>query len=131
MYTKENFARGTNETASQVELNWQWRIDALVCGECREDDFIDELSNLWKAEPDYAWNVIALLNQRYRRGQIPVDLFRSIESKIVEGGLGAVDYGMTIILDLVIAIQRDVPIHTSDVLTLPGLGDYMHTDVSA
>jgi serine/threonine protein kinase len=131
MHTIENFARETNETVSQVELNWQWRIDAVVCGECREDDFIDELSSLWKADPDSAWNVIALLNQRYRRGQIPVDLFRSIEFKIAQGGMGAVDYGMTIILDLVLATQRDVPIHTSDVLTLPGLGDHMHPDASA
>ena len=131
MYTKENFARETNETASQVELNWQWRIDALVCGECREDDFIDELSSLWKVAPDSAWNVIALLAQRYKRGQMPVDLFRSIESKIVQGGLGAVDYDMTINLDLALTTQRDVPNHTGHVLTSPGLGDHMHTDTSA
>ena len=131
MYTKENFARETNETASQVELNWQWRIDALVCGECREDDFIDELSSLWKVAPDSAWNVIALLAQRYKRGQMPVDLFRSIESKIVQGGLGAVDYDMTINLDLALTTQRDVPNHTRHVLTSPGLGDHMHTDTSA
>src|SRR5450631_1520633 len=131
MHTKENFARETNETTSQVELNWQWRIDALVCGECREGDFIDELSSLWKAAPDSAWNVIALLAQRYRRGQMPVGLFRSIESKIVQGGLGAVDYGMTINLDLALATQRDVPNHTGHVLTSPGLDDHMHTDTSA
>ena len=131
MHTKENFARETNETASQVELKWQWRIDALVCGECKEDDFIDELSSLWKAAPDSAWNVIAWLAQRYRRGQMPVDLFRSIKSRIVQGGLGAVDSDMTINLDLALATQRDVPNHTSHVLTSPGLGDHMHMDTSA
>jgi serine/threonine protein kinase len=131
MRTKENFARESNETASQVELNWQWRIDALVCGECREDDFIGELSSLWKTAPDSAWNVIALLAQRYTRGQMPVGLFRSIESKIVQGGLGAVDYDMTINLDLALTTQRDVPNHTGHVLTSPGLGDHMHTDTSA
>src|SRR5450631_1176697 len=131
MHTKEHFARETNETTSQVELNWQWRIDALVCGECREGDFIDELSSLWKAAPDSAWNVIALLAQRYRRGQMPVDLFRSIESKIIQGGLGAVDCDMTINLDLALAAQRDVPNHTSHVLTSPGLGDHMHAYTSA
>ena len=131
MHTKDNFARETNETASQVELNWQWRIDALVCGECREDDFIEELSSLWKAAPDSAWNVIALLAQRYRRGQMPVGLFRSIESKIVQGGLGAVDYDITINLDLALTTQGDVQNHTGHVLTSPGLGDHMHTDTSA
>ena len=131
MHTKDNFARETNETASQVELNWQWRIDALVCGECREDDFIEELSSLWKAAPDSAWNVIALLAQRYRRGQMPVGLFRSIESKIVQGGLGAVDYDITINLDLALTTQGDVQNHTGHVLTSPGFGDHMHTDTSA
>src|SRR5208283_1562081 len=99
MHTIENFARETNETASQVELNWQWRVDALVCGECGEEDFIDELSSLRKVAPDSAWNVIALLAQRCRRGQMHIDLFRSIESKIVQGGMGAVDYDMTVNLD--------------------------------
>jgi serine/threonine protein kinase len=131
MHTKKNFARETNETASQVELNWQWRIDALVCGECRENDFIDDLSSLWKAAPHSAWNVIALLAQRYRRGQMPVDLFRSIESKIVQGGMGAVDYDMTINFDLALTTQRDVPNQTSHVLTSAGLRDHMHTDTFA
>ncbi len=131
MHTKNNFARESNETESQVELNWQWRIDALVRGECGEDDFIDELSSLWKAAPDSAWNVIALLAQRYRRGQMPVDLFSSIESKIVQGGLIAVDYDMTINLDLALTTQRDVPDHTRHVPTSPGLGDHRHMDTMA
>jgi serine/threonine protein kinase len=130
MHGIENFAWENYETESQVELNWQSRIDALVCGECGEDDFIDELSNLWQAAPDSAWNVIALLYQRYRRGQMPVALFRSIKSKVVQGGMGAVDNGMTIDLELALATHRDTPIHISDVLTLPGLGEYMHTDAS-
>src|SRR5450755_1521336 len=121
MHTIENFARENYETESQVELNWQSRIDALVCGECGEGDFIDELSSLWQAAPDSAWNVIALLYQRYRRGQMPVALFRSIKSKVVQGGMDAVDNGMTIDRDLALAAHCDTPIHISDVLTLPGL----------
>jgi len=60
-----------------------------------------------------------------------VDLFRSIESKIVQGGLGAVDYDMTVNLDLALTTQRDVPNHTTQVLTSPGLGDHMHTGSAA
>jgi serine/threonine protein kinase len=62
---------------------------------------------------------------------MPVDLFRSIESKIIQGGLGAVDCDMTINLDLALTTQRDVPTHTSHVLTSPGLGDHMHAYSSA
>ncbi len=130
MYTIENFAWENHETESQVELNWRSRIDALVCGECGEGDFIDELSSLWQVAPDLAWNVIALLYQRYRRGQIPVALFRSIKSKVAQDGM-AIDNGMTIDLDLALATHRDTPIHISDVLALPGLGDGMHTHASA
>ena len=130
MHTIEKFAWESHETESQVELSWQSRIDALVCGECVEGDFIDQLSSLWQAAPDSAWNVIALLYQRYRRGQMPIALFHSIQSKVVQGGIGAVDNGMTTDLDLALT-HRDVPIRKSDVLRLPGLGDLMHTDASA
>ncbi len=129
MHTNENFTL-ENETQSQVESSWQSRIDALVCGECGEDDFTDELTSLWQAAPDSAWNIIALLHQRYRRGQMSAGLFRSIKSKIVQGGFGAVDNAMTIALEFALAIQRDAPIYTSDVLTLPDPGDHMHTDAS-
>ena len=62
---------------------------------------------------------------------MPVDLFHSIESKIIQGGLCAVDYDMTINLDLALTTQRDVPNHTDHVPTSPGLGDHMHSDTSA
>jgi len=127
MHTIENFACENCETESQVELHWQSRIDALLCGECGEGDFIDELSSLRQAAPDSAWNVIALLYQRYRRGQMPVALFHSIKSKVVQDGM-AVDNGMTIDLDLAFAKHRDAPIRITDV---SGLGDHTHTDASA
>jgi serine/threonine protein kinase len=88
--------RRTNDTASQIDLDWQRRLDALVCGECSEDDFMEEVSTLREAAPDAAWNIVALLDQRYRRGQIPVDLFRSIESRIAQRELVSVDYGTTV-----------------------------------
>jgi len=37
----------------------------------------------------------------------------------------------TINLDLAVATQRDVAIHTNHVLTFPGPGDHVHTDASA
>jgi len=88
----EVFAPGTNDTASQIEVSWQRRLDALLSGQCTEDEFLEELSRLRQAVPDSAWNVVAWLDQRYRRGQIPVDLFRSIESKIAGRELGTLDY---------------------------------------
>ena len=91
----EIFAK-TDESAPQLELVWQRRIDALISGECSEDDFLRELSRFRQAGGDSAWSVVALLDQRFRRGQIPVDLFRSIESKIAQRELGAPDYSITV-----------------------------------
>jgi serine/threonine protein kinase len=86
----------TNDSAPELEMVWQRRIDALVCGECSEDDFLHELSRFRQAGADSAWSVVALLDQRFRRGQVPVDLFRSIESKIARRELGTPDYNITV-----------------------------------
>jgi serine/threonine protein kinase len=116
----EFVARETNETAFLMELNWQRRLDALVCGTCSEDDFIAELSALREVDPDSAWNVVALLDQRYRRGQMPDDLFRSIERKIAKRDLDTFDYGTTITLDL--PTERHVP---WNVVTVPAPDDHL------
>jgi serine/threonine protein kinase len=94
----EIFTR-TDDTASQVDLVWQRRLDALVCGECTVDDFIDKFLSFSEADADSAWNVVALLDQRFRRGQVPADIYRSVESKIVRRELGAHSAGTTIEFD--------------------------------
>ena len=92
-----------NETITRKEENvppldpaWHLKLDALIRGECSEDDFIEALSNSRLSGADSAWGVVALLDQRYRRGQMPPELFRSIESKIAKRELGVLDYGTTI-----------------------------------
>jgi hypothetical protein len=105
---KEIIARETTQTSSPIELKLEWRLDALVRGECSEDEFMDELSNLREAAPDSAWDVVALLDQRYRRGQVPVDLFRSIESKIAQRECGMLDDGTTISFHTVHAAPRPI-----------------------
>ena len=111
-----------DDTASQVDLIWQQRVDALACGECSEEDFLAELSSLRQMGADSAWNVIALLDQRYRRGQLPAALFRSIEAKIARRELGAHDYGTTIEMDAVRspppAAREISPADTVDILTV-------------
>src|ERR1700675_4141955 len=103
-------AARADDTASLVDLLWQRRVDALISGECSEEDFMAELSSLRQAGADSAWSVVALLDQRYRRGQLPIELFRSIEAKIAQRELGALDYGTTIELggvDIDIDIDLD------------------------
>jgi eukaryotic-like serine/threonine-protein kinase len=98
----DKIAARADETASQVDLVWQERVDALVCGACSEEEFMAELSSLRQSGGD-AWSVVALLDQRYRRGQLPIELFRSIEAKIARRELGALDHGTTVELDMILA----------------------------
>jgi serine/threonine protein kinase len=60
------------------------------------DDFVEEISRLLHASPDSAWNAVA---DRYRRGEISAEHFRSIASKIVGRELATAHYGATIDLD--------------------------------
>jgi hypothetical protein len=74
--------RSAGDTATLSEPNWSQRLDDLVRGACSEDDFMDEVSAYSEVVPDSAWNVVALLDQQYRRGQVPEDLFKSMGSRI-------------------------------------------------
>ena len=104
------------ESAPQLDSVWQRRLDALIRGECSEDDFMEELSNSRLTGADSAWSVVALLDQRYRLGQMPLELFRSIESKIARRELGALDYGTTI--ELLPAAASLAPADSSPVDTI-------------
>jgi serine/threonine protein kinase len=94
-----------DEIASQTPEAWQRQLDALLSGECSEDEFIDGLSSP-DAGADSAWNVVALLDQRYRLGQVPIDLFRSIEARIARRELSAADSGYTIEFEPSLAAPR-------------------------
>jgi serine/threonine protein kinase len=94
-----------DEIASQTPEAWQRQLDALLSGECSEDEFIDGLSSP-DAGADSAWNVVALLDQRYRLGQVPIDLFRSIEARIARRELSAADSGYTIEFEPSVAAPR-------------------------
>lgn len=102
-------AATTDETASQVDVLWQGRVDALISGECSEADFMAELASLRQSGADSIWSVLALLDQRYRRGQLPIELFRSIEAKIARRELSAHDYSTTVELDFVPAPAASKP----------------------
>jgi serine/threonine protein kinase len=85
-----------DEIASQTNVAWQRQLDALLSGECSEDEFMDGLANFPDSVANSAWDVVALLDQRYRLGQVPIDLFRSIEARIARRELSAEDSGTTI-----------------------------------
>jgi serine/threonine protein kinase len=118
-----------HDAEPRTDLIWQTRIDALTCGAYSEEDFMDDIENLLDVDPDSARSIIAFLNQRYQRGQLPEELFRSIESRITQRELEMIDSGITINLDSVLApqplarpLQPLAPPDSDESLTVPGKG---------
>jgi serine/threonine protein kinase len=89
-----------DDTATQVDLIWQLHLDDVARGQCTVDDFIGKFLSLSRTDAELARNVAALLDQRFRRGEIPVELYRRIESRIVPREMGALRAGTTIEFDL-------------------------------
>jgi serine/threonine protein kinase len=89
-------ARNTPESAAHTEFNPDVRLDALQCGECTEDDFVREVLTQRESAPNLVWTVLARIDQRYRLGHLPVDLFRSVKEKIARHELEKRDDRRTI-----------------------------------
>jgi hypothetical protein len=53
---------------------------------------MQELCVLCDATPDYAWDVLALIDQYYRRGKLSADLFQAIRYRIERHVLGVRDF---------------------------------------
>jgi serine/threonine protein kinase len=114
----------TDDTASQVDLIWQLHLDGVACGETTAEDFIDKFLKLSRTDKDLAWNVATLLEQRFRRGDIPVELYRRIESGILHRELGTLRAGATIEFELnpdfkVTTERYDIPTGDGPVATQP------------
>jgi serine/threonine protein kinase len=74
--------RGSGEDAVKLQL------DALANGECNHVAFLDAMKERFRSEPDENWEVLSLLDQYYRRGKIPLDVFRAIKNGFAEYILG-------------------------------------------
>jgi hypothetical protein len=77
-----------------MSYNLQQRLDAFVSGESSPDALVQELSALCEATPDSAWDVLALIDQYYRRGKLSADLFRTVRYRIERHVLGVRDAPM-------------------------------------
>jgi serine/threonine protein kinase len=70
-------------------VDWNSRVEALARGACSEEDFVAELWLLEQTAPDLPWEVVALLDQHYRRGLLRADIFRSTAATITRRQLTA------------------------------------------
>ena len=74
-----------------MSYDLQQRLDAFVSGECSPHAFVQELSVLCDATPDFAWDVLSLIDQYYRRGKLSADVFRTVRYRIERHVLGVRD----------------------------------------
>jgi serine/threonine protein kinase len=91
----ESLAGVATASALQGEFHLQARVDALQRGDCTEAEFMREVLPL----RDSAWAIIALVDQRYRRGLLPDAIFRSVKSKLARHAIEQTEYGTTVELN--------------------------------
>jgi len=65
----------------------EW-LNALTSGDCDQGAFFRALKDLRKADPEVSWEVLAQLDQDYRRGKVNAALFNSIVLRIQSMALG-------------------------------------------
>ncbi|HEV7612631.1 MAG TPA: serine/threonine-protein kinase, partial [Steroidobacteraceae bacterium] len=84
------------QAAGQLDLELQNRLDELACGECSEEEFVDEISSLLRAAPSAAWQILIGIHQRYLHVERSGDSLRAkaMKSAARERERGA--YGTTI-----------------------------------
>jgi serine/threonine protein kinase len=84
-----------DEHSARAEFDLHARVDALQSGGCTEADFMREVLPL----RDSIWAIIALVDQRYRRGLLPEEIFRSVKSKLARHAIEQGEYGRTVQLN--------------------------------
>src|ERR1700724_1121979 len=72
---KEIHTLAVRDNEAGMGYDLQQRFDAFVSGEGSPGAFMQELCVLCEATPDSSWDVLALIDQYYRRGKLSPDVF--------------------------------------------------------
>ena len=72
----------TRRHPTHLDFQLEEGLDALVCGDCTEEEFIDGALDLFNSKS--AASLISRIDQYYQRGQLPNPIFRSVKSKITQ-----------------------------------------------
>src|SRR5580698_6941667 len=57
-------------------------LDTLSSGACDEQEFLRAVEKLTRRSLDAGWDALALLDQYFRLGKIPTEIFSSIKSRL-------------------------------------------------
>jgi hypothetical protein len=78
-----------------VPVDLKTRLEQLARGECSADDFVrDSLAGRGRSTD--SWELLSFIDQRYRLGQLPDELFQSIKSRIAWSELQDKEFGTTV-----------------------------------
>lgn len=75
----------------QGEFGVQHWLDELVAGNCSQDEFLYEVHAMEAHLPQVVWEVLALLDQYYRRRKITLRDFMFMKTLLQRSSLGFVD----------------------------------------
>src|ERR1700728_2567231 len=64
-------------------------LDALSTGACDEREFLGAVEKLTQRSAEAGWDALALLDQYYRLGKIPTEVFSSLKSSLSSQLVGA------------------------------------------
>ena len=64
-------------------------IDELAARQCTQDEFVERVLQCESTDPDAVWEVLALLDQNFRRKRIDRDTFVCLKSRLQRHSLGA------------------------------------------
>ena len=72
----------TRRQAPSPEVELEARLDALVCGDCTEQQFVDEALERFNSKSSVY--LISRIDRYYQRGQLPDPIYRSIKAMITQ-----------------------------------------------
>jgi hypothetical protein len=68
-------------------------IEALASGQCPPDQFVDRVLGHPAAEAELVWDVLALLDQNYRRRRIDRETYNALKARLQRHSLGVREEG--------------------------------------
>jgi serine/threonine protein kinase len=66
-------------------------LDALASGKWNESAFLQAVQERFRSDPEANWEVLSQLDQYFRRGKIPAEIFRTVKTALAESALRVIN----------------------------------------
>lgn len=96
----------------------QW-LDALAEGTCSQDEFVERVLQRESADPEVTWEVLALLDQNFRRKRLDRETFVCLKARLHRHSLGVREDGGAAGTDAAPAIPPPLRADAAPAITSP------------